>query len=269
MRQPRLYHAFSSFLLLLSGNIAFAQVDYDHGGEVSRNKFSDRYTLHSADLQNLQWVKDPAGSERIVLSARIQNTDQKIYGGIRTEISPRNEYIREGVRWYAFSVYFPQDWEFHSYPTVVAQLHTSQKNTILSPPVSFVANGDRLDLELNFNQRHIIDQDPATKNNSAHQRVKLEKIVRDKWNCFVIRADWSYMPGKGALRIWMNGENVYDASNSPNSYETWLGNYPKVGLYSPGRMAVKQRLIYMDFVHMGGPKTQFNDMAALTPCANG
>jgi hypothetical protein len=64
----------------------------------------------------------------------------------------------------------------------------------------------------------------------------------------------------------MNGDKVYEALNSHNAYETWLGNWPKVGLYIPGKMTVRERKIYADFIHVGGPKSGYEEMAALTPC---
>jgi hypothetical protein len=247
---------------------AAAQIDKFHGGPVSASGFSSRYAIVSGNPANLRWVPDPAGSGRKVAELQVRNTDAKLMGGLRTEITLNNDYIREGVRWYALSVYFPEQWRIHPYPTVVAQLHTSQKTAILSPPVSFVVRGANIDLELNANFRPIDGPDPATKANSAHQSIRLDTLKTERWYCFLVRADWSTKPGEGALRIWMNGDNVYEAKNLYNSYETWLGNYARVGIYMPGMISVDNRLLYADFIHVGGPKTSFEEMAALTPCGN-
>ncbi|WP_323001174.1 polysaccharide lyase [Denitromonas sp.] len=246
-----------------------AQVDRQRGGVAEPYAFAQRYAVNSASPANLAWVPDPAGSGRTVLLARVHETDAKVYGGIRTEISAQHEYVKSGVRWYALSMYFPGDWQFHPYPTVVAQLHTSQKTTIVSPPVALVVHDHSLDLELNFNLRKIDGPDPVTKANSSRQRLRLDRLKTQQWYCFVVRADWSSSPGSGALKIWMNGDKVYEATNSPNAYETWLGNWPKVGLYIPGMMGVTQRSMFMDFIHVGGPRSGFEEMAALTPCGVG
>lgn len=249
---------------------AFAQVEKARGGVVPAQDFYKRYALNSADPANIELVPDPAGSGRTVLMARVRNTDEKVFGGFRTEISPLKEYQREGVRWYAMSVYFPDNWEFNPAPTVVSQIHTSQKTAVLSPPVSFVAIGDTLNLELSSNVRKIEGADAATKENSTKNAFRLDKIKTKQWYCFVIRADWSHEPGKGALSIWVNGDKVYESLKSPNAYETWLGNWPKTGLYMPGnKMAVAERTIYADFIHLGGPKSSYAEMAALTPCGAG
>ncbi|MBK6974863.1 MAG: heparin lyase I family protein [Sterolibacteriaceae bacterium] len=254
-------------MLGLASGAGLAQVDRARGGVASGSAFASRYALNSADPANLTWVPDPAGSARPVMRVRVRDTDDKVFGGLRTEISPLNEYIRDGVRWYALSMYFPADWEFHPYPVVVGQLHTSQKATIVSPPVSFVAHGRSLDLELHHNHRSVGGSDPVTKANSASQTIRLDKLRTQTWYCFVVRADWSFTPGQGSLRIWMNGDKVYEALNSYNAYETWLGNWPKVGLYHPGAMGVHERTLYVDYVYVGGQKSGFDEMSALTPCS--
>lgn len=243
-----------------------AQVDKQRGGTVSQSEFSSRYALVSANPGNLRWVHDPAGSSRSVLQVRVRDTDQKVYDALRTEVALSRDYIREGVRWYAISMYFPADWQPHPYPVVVGQLHTSQKSAILSPPVAFVVHGQNIDLELYANHRPMEGPDAATRPNSAHQLIRLDRMKSEQWYCFVVRADWSPRPGQGALKIWMNGDKVYEATDLYNSYETWLGNYPRAGLYMPGMTSVSERMLYLDFIHVGGPRTGYEEMAAQTPC---
>lgn len=245
---------------------ASSQVDRTRAGTASSGNITERYTINTADPGNVELVPDPAGSGRTVVRVRVRDTDRKVVGGSRTEISPLREYVREGIRWYAISVYFPSDWHFHPTPTVVGQLHTSQKTAIVPPPVSFVARDRSLYLELHFNHRRIDGADPVTKQNSARQLIRLDTIRTAQWYCFVVRADWSFTPGKGALWIWLNGDKVYEANNSHNAYVTWLGNYPKTGLYLPGKMAIPERILFTDFIHVGGAKTNVATMSALTPC---
>ncbi len=257
------------FLAILSFCAAAqAQLDRSKGGGVSAGSFSGRYVLQSASPANLRWVSDPAGSSRTVLQAWLKDSEAKVYGGKRTEIVPSYEYVREGVRWYAMSFYFPASWQFHAYPTIVGQIHTSQKTAVLSPPLAFMAQGDHLDLELYANhlQPDVATGIPATRTNSARQLIRLDTIKKEQWYCFVIRADWSYRPGLGSLKVWMNGDRVYEGNNLYNAYETWLGNYPKAGLYSPGMMGVSERMLYLDFIHLGGERSGFDEMAAQTPC---
>lgn len=264
----RLFSLVQLIVLLCVSASSFAQVDKKRAGAVPAQDFYKRYTLLSADPANLEMVPDPAGSGKTVLKARVRNTDEKIVGGIRTEIVPRDDYTREGLRWYAISVYFPGDWQFHPTPVVVGQLHTSQKKAVLQPPVAFIAYGNDLNLELHFNHRAIDGgDDVTTKQNSAAQAIRLDKIKTEQWYCFVMVVDWSHTPGKGAFRLWMNGDKVYESLKSANSYQSEGGNYPKAGLYIPGTMMAPEQSIYLDFIHTGGPKSGYAEMAALTPCS--
>lgn len=259
------------FLILGFGAMAQAQVDRSKGGAVSAGSFSGRYVLQSASPANLRWVSDPAGGGRTVLQAWIRDSEAKVYGAYRTEIVPSYEYVREGVRWYAMSFYLPASWQFHPYPVIVGQIHTSQRSAVLSPPLALMVQGDHLDLELYANHLppDAAADMPATRANSARQLIRLDAVKKEHWYCFVIRADWSYRPGRGSLKVWMNGDRVYEGSNLYNAYETWLGNYPKAGVYAPGMMGVSERMLYLDFIHLGGERSGFDEMAALTPCGGG
>ncbi|SFU66603.1 polysaccharide lyase [Pseudoduganella namucuonensis] len=230
--------------------------------------FDDLYVLSAASPDRLELVANPLGGTRKVLRHSLYKTDPLVTGGSRTEISPKYEYVIEGVRWYAVSMLFPANWTFHASPTVVAQLHTSQKTLAVPPPLAVVASGQDLNVELHYNYRNMSGQgtDPATRANTGEQLVRVAKIQTNKWYCFVVRADWSYKPGVGSMKVWMNGNVAYESKNAFNAYETWLGNYPKVGLYMPGVMQVATRQLYTDFIHVGGPSTTYEAMAGLTPC---
>lgn len=257
------------FIIFVTASLPlYAQIDRVRGGPTLQSDFSSRYALISANTENLRWVRDPAGSERSVLQIRTRDTDQQTYGAIRSEISLNNDYTREGVRWYAISMYFPVDWQPHPYPVVVGQIHTSQKNIILSPPVAFVVHDQNINLELYANHRPLEGLVVATRSNSAFQLIRLDRMKTEQWYCFVVRADWSSQPGQGSLKIWMNGDKVYEATNLYNSYESWLGNYPRSGLYMPGMTGIKERMLYLDFLHVGGERTGFEEMSAQTPCDN-
>ncbi|GAB2873001.1 hypothetical protein GCM10027277_47840 [Pseudoduganella ginsengisoli] len=228
----------------------------------------DVYTLQTGNTSNLQLVPDPKGSGRKVLFFKVSKTDPLVSGGSRTELATKYEYVIEGLRWYAFAVLFPTDWQFDNNPTVVAQLHTSQKTLTVPPPVSVVASGQDLNMEFHYNYRKTdgTGADPATRANTGEQAVRLAKIQTNKWYCFVVRADWSFKPGVGSITAWMNGNIAYESKNAYNAYDTWLGNYPKIGLYLPGTMAVASRSLYTDFIYAGGPSSTYDEMAGLLPC---
>lgn len=241
----------------------------DANAKATIRYFPDFYTLNSASTSNINLVDDPAGSGKKVFFMTLKKSDPAVLGGSRTEVSPRNDYVKEGLRWYAVSMYFPTNWEYHVAPTIVAQLHTSQQTAVVSPPMSLTVSNRTLSLDFNFNHRSTVSgaTDPATKANSVAESVRLGTLELGRWYCFVVRANWSYKPGAGEIQVWMNGGEVFNSKNTYNSYETWLGNYPKVGMYMPGTMLVAQRTLYTDFVHLGGPTSTHDLMMAQTPCA--
>lgn len=281
-----------AFLLILGvAGSAAAQIDSARGGAVttmaknpttytsiasllsynstaSIRYFDDVYTLNAGTSDAVSLVADPSGKARKVFKMSRLQSDPLWSSTARTEIAAKNEYVIEGVRWYAISVFFPSDWVFNPSPTVVTQLHTSQKTLVVSPPVSIVASGTNLSLELNYNYRALDGADPASKANSALKSIRLGTIETAKWYCFVMRADWNNNPGKGNFSLWMNGDNVYTATNQSNDYITWLGNYPKAGAYMPGSMTVPYRNIYTDFIWVGGVSSTFAQMYAKTPCGS-
>ncbi|MBY0241093.1 MAG: polysaccharide lyase [Burkholderiaceae bacterium] len=284
----------ASLILAAACGPALAQIDLSRSGRVdtlvsnpkklmyvsenlARNAtatyryLDDVYAVHTGDAaSNLQLVDDPSGSGRKVLLLKTLKTDPLVSGASRTEISAKYEYVIEGLRWYGFAMMFPSDWQFHATPTVVAQLHTSQKTLTVPPPVAVVAYGQDLNLELHYNFRKTDGSglDPATRANTGEQLARLAKLQTNKWYCFVVRADWSAKPGIGSLKVWMNGNLAYDVKNAYNSYETWLGNYPKVGLYMPGVMGVASRSLYTDFIYVGGASSTYELMAAQLPCGS-
>lgn len=237
------------------------------GGGVSLKAFSQRYVLQSASASNLQIVPDPVNQGRSVFMLQLRANDRKVFSGHRTEIVASREYVRQGLRWYALSFLLPNDWIAHSYPIVLAQLHTSQKKAVLPPPVSVVVEGERLKLELRSSSAPVVGPYAVTKQTADTKVLGLGGLERGRWHCFVFRADWSWTEGRGELDVWHNRERVYSARNAANSYSTWLGNYPKVGLYAPGAMGVGYRYSYADFIWIGDEASTFDEMAALTPCA--
>lgn len=253
-KNPATYNSISS---LLSYN-STASVRY----------FDDLYALNAGKTDAVTLVADPSGKSRKVFKMARLQSDPLWSSTARTEVAAKNEYVIQGVRWYAISVFFPSDWLFSAAPTVVTQLHTSQKTIAVSPPVSIVASGSNLSLELNYNHRALDGSDPATKANSALKSIRLGPIQTAKWYCFVFRADWNNNAGSGNFSFWMNGENVYNATNQSNAYSTWLGNYPKTGIYMPGSMTVPYRNIYTDFIWLGGASSTFAQMYAKTPCGS-
>jgi len=246
---------------LLAG-AAHAQVDTAIGGTVDATKFSTRYGLSSASAANLTFVTDPAGSGRVVLMSKVKSTDANVGTIKRTDFYPLGESRTTGLRWYGISVYIPSTWVIHPNPTVIAQIDTGTTATNLAAPLSLLVRGNTLELNLNSNY---LAATSATATNSASEVIKLGPLVTNRWYCLVVRSDWQPTLGAGAVTMWMNGEKVYSATNSTNSY-FGAAHTPRTGLMFPGLMGVAERTLYTDFIRLGGASTTVNQMYFVSPC---
>lgn len=243
--------------------------------------FSWYYGWARGTDSSLDLVSNPAGSAQPVPKVfRMQVRDvplSTLNREIRSEVTPAYDRIREGRRWYAASIYLPANWVMDTRPdgwTVVFQVHSS-KGVVpdTSPPFAVSILGDNLQLEMRTNHRD--DPRLANKENTSAQKVSLGKVQRQKWYCFVLDADWQHLPGKGALRFWVNGNLMYEIKNAPTHYanlnEINSGNYSKTGVYQSKALSVlgTERTIYTDFLHIGGPNSTYTQLAERTPCGSG
>ncbi|SFU90903.1 heparin lyase I family protein [Pseudoduganella namucuonensis] len=248
--------------LLLSG-AASAQIDTLIGGAVTPLTFSSRYALSAANAANLGFVSDPAGSGRTVLSTAVNGAEGEVGAIKRTDFHPLGEALATGVRWYGISVYVPNSWVVHPNPAVIAQIDSAATASGLGAPLSLLVRGGGL--ELNLVSNHLAAG--ATASNSAREIIKLGALVTNRWYCLVVRSDWQTTLGSGAITMWMNGEKVYNASNSTNSY-FGAAQTPRAGLMFPGLMGVTERTLYTDFIRLGGPTTTALQMYQISPCSS-
>lgn len=258
---------FTRHLCLASGLLvaaaAHAQIDTLIGGTVDASKFSTRYGLSSASTANLSFVSDPAGSGRTVLMTKVRSTDANVGTIKRTDFYPLGESRTTGMRWYGISVYVPSSWAVHPNPTVIAQIDTGTTATNLAAPLSLLVRGNTLELNLNSNY---LATTSATATNSASEVIKLGPLVTNRWYCLVVRSNWQPTLGAGAITMWMNGEKVYNALNSNNSY-FGAAHTPRTGLMFPGLMGVTERTLYTDFIRLGGATTTALQMYQISPCS--
>ncbi|GAB2839990.1 hypothetical protein GCM10027277_03670 [Pseudoduganella ginsengisoli] len=249
---------------LLFCGAASAQIDPLIGGVTTPSAFYDRYALDSASGGNISFIPDPAGSGRTVVSSVVRSTDTPVGGLMRTDYYPLNESTASGVRWYGISVFLPADWVVHPNPTVIAQIDSSSTNAAgQAAPLTLLVRGGGLELNLNTN---FFDPANATADNSARQVIQLGPAITNRWYCLVVRADWEAALATGATTMWMNGEKVFNAANSSNSYYGALQR-PRAGVSFPGLMGVTERTVISDFIRVGGATTTTLQMYQNSPCS--
>lgn len=237
------------------------------GGGLSPFTFDERYVFQGDASQSLSWTADESGDMRY-LSLSVQENGPRANEGLRAEIMPKREYVQEGVRVYGISFKLPADWETAPVPILLAQLHTSQKHDRVSPPLAVVARGDRLLLETRSSTARPSLGERLTKDNVRHTVRDLGPLPLGRWTCFVFRMNWSFRAKQGESQIWMNGKPILDERGEPNAYETWLGNYPKVGLYAPWKLGARERHILVDGIWLGVDGATMQDIYRLTPCGS-
>lgn len=289
-------HRFLPLLLAALAPLAGAQVVTNMGGHIDidadnpkpiqytstalgllgdpqyKRYFSDVYAKSiEGSSGTIEWVSDPIDRKSMAFRATVV---KPATGYARAEVSPKWEYTKTGKRWYALSVLFPADtWEAPTVDMIVWQLHTSQNalkgEVTLSPPLDVVAKGRYLFLGMHANElsNKLADDVHATKDGSSKQYFRIAAIETGKWHCFVVAADWSYTPGSGAMKVWMDGKVVYQADKAFNSYISVPGNYLKTGLYVPGVSGMNaQQSLYMGYSYFGGENSTYAEMAAQTKC---
>jgi hypothetical protein len=243
--------------------------EIQRNAEAGIRRFDRFYTLNAGNAANVTLAPDPANGRRNVFHVVLRNTDLDSAGAKRTEVSPTYEYMRQGVRWYAASVYFPTDWvteEESGRPAVVFQLNSAKGVFAGPPPLAIEASDGVLRLHTTFNHRNATDAVLPTRANAAVKSVVLDKLRLGHWYCFVVRADWQHRLGNGSLQLWMNGEQAYATTNLSSHYANNLGNFPKTGIYQPGTMYVPSRHLYADFIHVGAADSTMEELYARTPC---
>lgn len=246
--------------------------------------FKQRYNLETTNPRHAdglpKFVADPADKDsgRQVMVLHLESTDPTngVTPAQRTEISAKKEYTPPGEeRWYALSFYLDKYWPVYDTTTnfVLAQIHTSQRDVIVRPPVEVRALGEEFNLITRNNTRDIID---VTQQNTTEITTSLGKLTREEWHSFVIHAMWSDTERNGFLRIWHNGNIVTKQVNQPNCYEnliSGLGNWPKMGIYAPGgfgnRWSGAKAWVksYVDYFWIASPVMTAVQMYEKTPVA--
>ncbi|WP_374511656.1 polysaccharide lyase [Niveibacterium sp.] len=256
------------FVFVLTSGFGVNAAEVKRGGAFDPLNWRERYIFQSAVESNLQFVNDPTKPGRLFAELHLYADAPASFGGVRSEITPKDEYVQSGTRWYAMSFKVPKDWVFADVPIVMTQLHTSQRTAKLSPPVAVVLRDHGLALEMRTSPAQLSRGEVVQNDNTAYRRVYLGEPRLGEWTCFVFQMDWSFEAGKGSSTIWMNNAIVYEAKNAPNAYDTWLGNYPKVGMYAPWKLGAPERSVLVDAIWLGDATASYSSMYKKTPCGS-
>lgn len=236
----------------------------DIGGVVQPTSFADKYFVQAASPNRFRFVADPVDPSRTVLEVALLGTDLGVAGGRRSEIIAKGDMLKSGVRWYGFEFYIPPDWKITPKGIVVSQIHGND-NLNLIPLVSLGITGTKMYLMLGSNSNRIDSSTPPRSENTTRISPWEQTLIAGRWYRLVVRANWSFEPGKGAIDIWIDDRFVFSAHDIPNSYDTsgggYAGNYAKMGLYAwDGLGSIDQQRILVRGIVLGQPTAKYRDV---------
>lgn len=169
-----------------------------------------------------------ADSLRFDLRGGEEWVDQTFMHTFRAEISTKDFPPVNSVKWYAFSVYFPEEFPIERNRLVFAQWHSHwhfmQPGRI--PPLAFRYVDGKFSVTLRHSAEEKIANPDAVPSVDLFQHGKLQKA---QWNDFVVQAKWSYQDD-GFVNVWWNNEQIAEY-HGPVGYKEETGPEFKFGLY--------------------------------------
>lgn len=186
------------------------------------------------------------------------------------DIAPLNEAVPTNrpadavPRWYTFSFFLPTDWPATAEPVTLAHIDANVPGQ--AAPWALVATGTQLELRISANHRAAGGDDPASADNSLTRTYPVDTLVKGKWYCFAVAADWRSELRRGLTRIWYNNQNeaLYEAFNTYNTY-AGARHVPRLGLSAHLAPGAAARTLIVDFPRVADgdwPQNMFN----ASPC---
>lgn len=151
----------------------------------------------------------------------------------------------EHDRWYAFSVYLPEDWQHNDQNEVIAQWHGS-KDIFLGeeggrgPPLALRIVGSEWRVTHGADADFLSEPGPKAFHIGARR-----PITKGAWTDWLFNVRWSWNK-TGNTQVWMNGQLIAVLPGA-NAYNDLRGVYLKLGSYHPGTA----RTLLLDDVYVG------------------
>lgn len=170
--------------------------------------------------------------------------------------------------WYGFSVYFPSEGTQieGDQGALFFQIHgardkNKEPNRIPPLSINIIKNG--------FNIGYSWDSKKISTSSQGEGRQDFDvpaKLVdyQDRWVDFVIKVKTNPFENKGAINIWVDGEQIVDRTNIKIGYNDDMGVYPSFGWYLWGNYANRNKdmIMYLDEVRQAeGEDINYHDVA--------
>jgi len=223
---------------------------------------------HAINIVNSQ-ARSGERSSRFELR---RNDPDSSVGSKRAELA--HGEIKRGKkqeRWYGFSLFLPESYEFDTAKEIVTQWHAvpdgylegNQVEKWRSPPLSLFTSDGNWGIRVHWDTNKISVGKPQvfTKLFDSYQK--------GKWTDWVFHVKWSYEED-GVLEIWKNGIKVLSRSG-PIGFNDDAGPVMKTGIYKwlwqdPPYVPyvesiVTKRILYADEIYIGNKNAGYSDVS--------
>lgn len=148
----------------------------------------------------------------------------------RAEVDTKDFPPMRSVRWYAFSMYLPEDFPNEDNWLLLAQWHGVDKRHLGEvsriPAMGFAYRRGRFYLQIRHSAERILKEEDAS---AKEIPFSTNSLPHGRWNDFVVQAKWSY-ENDGFVNAWLNGEQIVKY-RGPVGYNDDVGPYFRFGLY--------------------------------------
>lgn len=231
----------------------------------------DRYegVPHELDVQGRYYRSYPKS-----LRVEINSHEFNVGGGrYRAEVIQNNAGgpNLEQDRWFGFSMRVPETWRVISTTKsqdIFFQIHDRPDECEMyrTPPLVLFIAKDRFKATIHSDANSCSNGVNPKGAGTTVNYVLNEPLIKGSWVDWVIHVKWS-IKDDGVLEIWQNGKKITDY-HGPIGYNDQKQMYLKQGLYHIANGdgwpdGLKQRLLYLDEIRMGGPKATYADVKPL------
>jgi len=235
-------------------------------------------TFENATDMNLWATQEKAFANSIVISntvthtghssmqVLVNKTDPIVTGGIRAEVTLKQEPVVKVERWIGYSIYLPSSFIIDPEPEIIQQWHDmpdlAEGGVWRSPPFALMTQNGRWSLSVRWSAARLTSDE--TTGGKIYDLGRYRNSVWTNW-VFHIRSAWD---STGLIEVWQNGVLVLTI-NGPNAYNDNTGNYFKMGVYKwvwmPGKdtgtSTTTSREVYYDDVRIGDQYATYKDVA--------
>ena len=163
-----------------------------------------------------------------------------IRGEVRSTVAEAGSPTEGDVQWYAWSTYFPEDFEWDGEGEFLIYTQWHQEANSGSPNIDlWVTDGE--EPELRMSVRGGLLGEEVSQYTAVYD---LGPLVLGEWLDHTVRIDWSSDPDEGDTRVWIDGEQKVHAV-AANLYEG-QSVYFKQGIYAANNTDREHTVYFTD-----------------------